>query len=169
MRAIMILVLSAGLASAAGAAEKAPAARTRQAPAAGVKYGKGVGAVETVKISELFAKMDKYEGKRVRVEGLVVAVCPTRGCWMRIGSDKPYQDLLFKVKDGQIVLPMSAQGKYAVAEGIARKVTLTLEQTAAHLKHEAEEQGAAFDEKTVKEPLTFIKLEGVGAVIREKK
>ncbi|MBI4351381.1 MAG: DUF4920 domain-containing protein [Elusimicrobia bacterium] len=165
----MTLVLSAGLAAAAGAAEKAPAAKTRQAPAAGVKYGKGVGAVDTVKISELFAKMDKYEGKRVRVEGPVVAVCPKRGCWMRLGSDKQFQDLLFKVQDGQIVLPMSAQGKYAVAEGIVRKVTLTLEQTVAHLKHEAEERGEPFDEKAVKEPLTFVKLEGLGAVIREKK
>lgn len=169
MRLIMVIVLSAGLAIAAGAADKAPAAKVRQASVAGVKYGKGAAAGETVKISELHAKMDKYEGKRVRVEGPVVAVCPKRGCWLRLGSDKPYQDLLFKVKDGEMVFPMGAQGKYAVAEGILRKVTLTLEQTIAYLKEQAEERGESFDEKAVKEPLTFPKLEGLGAVIREKK
>lgn len=170
MRFIFALVLSTVILGSAGAAGNAPAAKkVKQAPAAGVKYGKALGAGETVKISELFAKLDKYEGKLVRVEGPVVGVCAKRGCWIRIGSDKQFQDLQFKVQDGEIVFPMSAQGKYAVAEGIVRKVRLSLEQTISVLKEEAEERGEPFDESKVKKPLVFPKLEGVGAVIRENK
>lgn len=171
MRIIVALVLSAAILGSAAAADRAPAAKKEQAVSApkGVKYGKGVGAGKSVKISELYANMAKYEGKLVRVEGPVVAVCPKRGCWMRIGSDKQFQTLLFKVKDGQIVFPMSAQGKYAVAEGVVKLVHLSLKQTADHLKEEAEERGEPFDEAGVKEPLSFPKLDGVGAVIRETK
>lgn len=171
MRVLMVLVLSSILLGQVQAGEKAAAPKEgRLAPAPKeVKYGKRLGSGKSVKISELFARMQNYEGKLVRVEGLVVAVCPKRGCWMRIGSDKQYQDLLFKVQDGEIVFPMSAQGKYAVAEGIVRKVQLSLEQTISRLKEEAQERGEPFDEAKVKEPLAFPKLEGVGAVIRENK
>ncbi|MDO8802878.1 MAG: DUF4920 domain-containing protein [Elusimicrobiota bacterium] len=171
MGVVMMLVLSVSLLGSVEAAENAPATKQAQRVSApkGVKYGKGIGSGKTVKISELFARMDAYEGKLVRVEGLVVAVCPKRGCWLRIGSDKQFQELQFKVQDGQIVFPMSAQGKYVVAEGIMRKVRLSLEQTISYLKEEAEERGELFDESKVKEPLVFPKLEGIGAVIRENK
>lgn len=168
---IMVLALSVVLSGAVAAAEKVPAAKQEQRVPApkGVKYGKGAESGKTVKISELFARLDKYEGKLVRVEGMVVAVCPKRGCWIRIASDKQFQALQFKVQDGEIVFPMSAQGKYVVAEGIVRKVQLSLEQTISRLKDEAEERGEPFDESKVKKPLVFPKLEGIGAVIREDK
>ena len=171
MRMIMMLAVAVIVQGQVQAADKPAAARQDQRAAASkeVKYGKGVASRKTIKISELFTRLDVYEGKSVRVEGIVVSVCPKRGCWRRIGSDKQFQDLLFKVKDGEIVFPLNAQGKYVVAEGIVRKVRLTLEQTVAHLKEEAEERGETFDESAVKEPLTFPKLEGTGAVIRENK
>ena len=47
------------------------------------------------------------------IEGLVVEVCKARGCWMQLASDKEFQTMKIKVKDGVMVFPMSAKGKTA--------------------------------------------------------
>ncbi len=134
-----------------------------------VKYGKGVKKGPAIAISELHARIDELQGKLVRVEGPVVGVCPKRGCWINLAGDKPFQELRFKVNDGEMVFPMSVQGKYAVVEGIAHKSTLTMPQTIEHLREEAAERGEPFDEATVKTPLSFVILKGVGAVVRDRK
>ena len=85
------------------------------ADAAAVKYGKGVKAGPVLKISELQARIDELEGKTVRVEGPVVGVCPKRGCCIKLAGDKEFTDVTFKVKDGEMVFPMSVQGRHASA------------------------------------------------------
>jgi len=162
------LWLGLTLAIAAGCGDP-PAGDADQAASTGTVYGEGVESTLAVKVSELSDNIDEYVGKRVRVEGLVTDVCPKRGCWMRLKSDREYESLLFKVQDGVIVFPMSMKGKYAVADGVARKVELDLEQTRRHLAHKAEEKGEAFDPSTVTKPISYVRLDGVGALVRDKK
>jgi hypothetical protein len=109
---------------------------------------------------------DEFEGKRVRVEGGVTDVCPKAGCWILIEGGEQ-ADLMVKVTDGVIVFPMEAIGKFAVAEGVANNVEMDLEQTRNHLEHLAEEKGQAFDRESVTEPMTYVRLAGTGAVIRD--
>ncbi|GEM_PF-471802 len=150
----------------APAAEKAP---KKAAELSGKVYGAGVTAPESVNIGDLKSRVDEFVGKRVRVEGLVADVCPMRGCWFNMAGEKPGESLRFKVRDGVMVFPMSAKGKYAVAEGVVRKIPLNLEQTKRVLAHEAEEKGEQFDPTTVTEAITLVRLDGVGAVIRDNK
>ena len=156
------------LAVAAGCGDS-PAGDAGQAPPTGTVYGEGVESTLAVKVSELSDNIDDYVGKRVRVEGLVTDVCPKRGCWIKLASDREYESLLFKVQDGVIVFPMSMKGKYAVADGVARKVELDLEQSRRYLAHKAEEKGEAFDPATVTEPISYVRLDGVGALVRDHK
>ena len=153
--------------------EAAPAAAAAGAAAAaavaGKVYGKGVSDVPTVQISLLMKEVEKYVGKRVRVEGLVKDVCPMRGCWFNMAGDQPGSQLRFKVRDGVMVFPMSAKGQYAVAEGVVRKIPLNLAHTKRYMAHQAEEKGEKFDPATVTEPMTLVRLDGVGAVLRDKK
>jgi hypothetical protein len=137
--------------------------------APGTVYGEGVQGAPAVRVSELFARMDEFEGKQVRVEGPVTDVCAKRGCWFKMASDKDFQTLTFKVTDGVIVFPMSMKGKYAVAEGVVQKIPLDLERTRRYLAHQAEEQGETFDPAQVTEPITLVRLQGIGAVVRDKK
>lgn len=133
----------------------------------GQVLGKGVGATELVKISELLAKPDTYVGKTVRVEGLITDVCPKRGCWMNLAGDKEFQSLRIKVDDGVIVFPMDAKGKRATAEGVFTKIELTRDEAIAQAKHHAEEVGKPFDESKAGEiPTVIYQLKGTGAVIR---
>lgn len=151
-----------------------PAATETATPVAtdapeGTVYGDGVSQAETIKISALLADPDSYEGKQVRVEGLVTDVCEKRGCWFKVSEEESFKSLKFKVTDGVMVFPMSAKGKWAVAEGTVQKIPLDLEQTRKVLGHEAEEQKRPFDPESVTEPMVMVRLNGLGAVIRDQR
>jgi hypothetical protein len=130
------------------------------------KYGKGVKLTSTTKISSILENPRNFKGKTVRVEGTVVDVCKKRGCWMEIASDKEFESIRIKVDDGVIVFPLDAKGKTAVAEGTVSVTELTMEETIEAKRHEAEEQGVKFDEKSVKEPIVNIRIKGTGAEIK---
>lgn len=130
------------------------------------EYGKPLTLKETTRVSEIMAHPEKYDGKKVRVEGTVVGVCEKRGCWIRLASDKEFQTIQFKVDDGVIVFPMDAKGKAAVAEGVVSVKTYSVEELIAAGKHEAEEHGTKFDPATVKGPKTIVRIMGEGATIR---
>ena len=135
--------------------------------AQGTKYGSGLSGTALVKISELGAHPEKYVGKTVRVEGVVADVCPHRGCWMELASDKGPETMRIEVDDGVIVFPLTAKGKVATAEGVFTRREVPAERVLEMKRHEAEEKGVAFDEKTVKaEPMVVYQIKGSGAVIR---
>ena len=134
----------------------------------GDKYGQGITLVQSIKMSELAANPEKFAGQRVRVEGEVADVCKMRGCWFSMKSNDPGKVMKFKVTDGVMIFPTNAVGRSAIAEGMVRKMVLDLETTKQVMAHEAEEQGLPFDPATVKEPMTMVRIDGIGAVIRDK-
>lgn len=129
-------------------------------------YGKTLTLKEVTRVSEILANPEKFNGKRVRVQGAVVDVCSKRGCWIRLASDKEYESIVFKVEDGVIVFPMDAKGKTAIAEGVISAKTYTVEQLIEQGKHQAEETGKPFDPSTVKGPKTVVRIMGEGASIQ---
>jgi len=135
----------------------------------GDKYGNGVTITEVISSSELVARADELDGQRVRVEGEVLEVCKKAGCWMNLAGDQPGSNLRIKVTDGEIVFPSEAEGRYAVAEGLVKKMPLSLDETRSYLAHEAEEQGREFDPAGVTEAITVVRIDGLGAMIRDTK
>jgi len=117
------------------------------------------------KISEINANPEKYLGKRVQLQGMVMDVCPARGCWMDIASDEPLQKIEIKVIEGVITFPMEARGRMAKVEGIVEELDLNIEETIEYYEHQAHERGVKFDPSTVKEPMKLYRVHGLGAVI----
>ena len=76
------------------------------------------GAAPTVRnatpIAQLLATPADFQGKTVRVEGIVTSVCEMMGCWMALApADTPKGPaVLIKVDDGVIVFPTSARGTH---------------------------------------------------------
>lgn len=132
----------------------------------GKKFGKSITLKKTTKISDILAKPDRYNGKRVLVEGVVVDVCQKRGCWIKIASDKEFESIQFKVEDGVIVFPMTEKGKRAVAEGIVSVKHYTKEALIEQGRMHAKEEGTEFDPASVKGPKTVVLIQGEGAVIK---
>jgi hypothetical protein len=134
--------------------------------AAEVKHGAGVGKAVAVKVSELLANPDRYLGQAVRVDGLVTGVCPRRGCWMELASDKEFQTIRIKVDDGVMVFPLDARGRPASAEGVFTRIEVPAERVEAMKRHDAEEKGVPFDPRSVKGPEVVYLIRGTGAVVR---
>jgi len=130
------------------------------------KYGKALTEKNLTKVSDIVASPAKFDGKRVRVQGTVVDVCPTRGCWIKIASDKEFENIRFKVDDGVIVFPLDAKGKNAVAEGVVSVKTVSVEDQVAQGEKRAKEEGTAFDRTTIKGPKTILMIAGEGAEIQ---
>ncbi len=128
-------------------------------------YGKPLTGSDTVPVSTLLGNPDAYLGKTVRVQGVVTEVCAKRGCWMKIASDQEFQNLRFKVEDGVIVIPLSAKGKVAIAEGTFTKFELSAADVEAAARHEAEEQKKPFDANQKFAAKTVYQINGTGAVI----
>ncbi len=131
----------------------------------GKEYGKALTVKKATPISKIMEKPEAYNGKRILVEGNIVDVCSTRGCWIKIGSDKEFQSMTFKVDDGVIVFPLDAKGKKARAEGVLSVKTYTVEQLIESGKKHAEKEKTEFDPASIKGPKTVILLKGEGAVI----
>ncbi len=134
----------------------------------GEKFGAGVTLAEATPASKIFANPDEFVGKRVRVEGEILEVCKMAGCWFNMKTDDG-KTMKFKVKDGDMVFRQDGIGKHAVAEGVVRKMVLDMDQTIKVAEHEALEQGKPFDRASVKEPMTIVRIEGLGAVLQPKK
>ncbi len=130
------------------------------------KYGKEITLKEKTKVSDILADPGKYSGKQVLVEGKIMDVCKKAGCWIKIASDKKGESIQFKVKDGVIVFPVSAKGKTALAEGVVSVKKYSKEELIEQAKHEAKEQGKAFDPSTIQGPSIVVRIDGEGAVVQ---
>ena len=128
-------------------------------------YGKGTTLTEVTPVSTIYAAPQKYVGKRVLVEGMILEVCAARGCWIYLSSDRPFEKIRVKVTDGEIVFPMEARGKVATVEGVVESMVLTREEVIKRRKHHAEEKGVAFDPASVTSGETILRIRGLGASI----
>jgi len=129
-------------------------------------YGKGITLSEETLLSTIMEAPEKYEGEQVLLSGTIVEVCPKRGCWVDLSGDKEFEKIQVKVKDGEIVFPLSAKGSEALVEGVIEKLELTKDQAMRYQAHHAEEKGIEFDSTSVTGPLTIWRLRGLGAEIK---
>jgi hypothetical protein len=118
-------------------------------------YGDGVTLDEAVAIDVLLANPNDYVGRKVRVDGVITAVCKKRGCWMQVTDPESGDGVRIKVEDGVIVFPYTSMGHEAQAEGIFEAIKLTPEQiearTAAAHQHK---EGATCDKDGPKSSAT---------------
>lgn len=133
----------------------------------GKLYGEALKGEQVVTIEQVMDDPKAYDGKVVRVQGMVTDVCTKRGCWFEMAGERPGMKMRFKVRDGDMVFPPSAKGKQAVAEGTVTVRTMSLEDTRKFEAHMAEDAGKPFDPESVTEPMVMIQLDGRGAVISE--
>ena len=155
--------------AAASATAQTQAAGTQATAPAGTSFGAGVKLADATPIDTLLADPKAYQGKTVRVEGMITDVCPKRGCWFDMAGGGPGKKLKFKVTDGEMVFPADAKGKYAVAEGVVTVQELTLEQTRQQAEYQKKEYGIPYDPASLTKPTSLVRLDGTGAVFRDQK
>lgn len=148
-------------------ASTAPAPAQAKSMVSGQSFGAGVTLAETASIDAILADPTAFKGKTVRVEGMVLDVCPKRGCWMELAGKEPGHKLKFKVADGDMVFPPDSKGKTAVAQGAIAVNELSLEDSKAQAEYEAKEYGKTYDPASITKPTVVVRLDGTGAVFRD--
>ncbi len=82
----------------------------------------GVELTASTRIADLIADPEAHEGQLVQVEGVVVAICQSAGCWTAIDDGQGNQ-INVKVEDGVIDWrDVTATERYMVAEGLFQAV-----------------------------------------------
>lgn len=147
---------------ATGAAQEQEALHAKVPPR---DYGLGADPKAAVKISEVLDHPETFMDREITVAGLIVDVCPKRGCWMLFAGDKKFQTLRIKVTDGVMVFPLSARGHQGAAKGKLSVNELSKEKAVKYYQHLAEEKGEAFDPASVTGPVKVYMLKATGAVI----
>ena len=129
--------------------------------AAPEKFGTGVSLETATPIARLVERPTAFEGKTVRVEGVVTAVCTQMGCWMALAAagNASGQTVMLKVDDGVIVFPVTAKGKRAVAEGVVERVGNDPE------NHEAAAEHAKATGKPHADPFANWQIKATGALV----
>ncbi len=134
----------------------------------GTQYGQGVTLEKATPVAELLTHPERYDGKTVRVDGVITGVCKKRGCWIQITDPDTGKGIRIKVEDGVIVFPLESMGHRAAAQGTFEIIHLTPEQRQAIARHRAEEhkgeEHAACQAEQVGETVYLIR--GTGAVIQ---
>jgi hypothetical protein len=100
---------------------------------------------EVTPLAQVLLRPADFEGKTVRVEGVVTAVCQMMGCWMALApTDAPNgRTVLIKVDDGVIVFPISAKGRHATVQGVVERVGAGDAEGREAAREQAEQTGAA--------------------------
>jgi hypothetical protein len=148
-------------------AQATPAAAPTPAPRQ-TTFGKTT-AGPALRPSEILAHLDQYDGKLVRVEGTVAAVCPHRGCWMDVAGQDGAR-IRIKVTDGEIVFPVAAQGKRVIAEGKVVKIPADPADDRAACGGEGEPKGqvASGHEECARPAGAGARIDGSGAIVFEE-
>jgi hypothetical protein len=118
-----------------------------------MEFSGGADMSKLVTVKEVLSDIGRFNGKEITLTGTVMKVCKKRGCWMTLKVTD--QDVItVKVKDGDMVFPLSAIGKKAYATGVITTKKMDLDQTKKYLAHKALENGEVFDVNAVTSPLS---------------
>ena len=123
-----------------------------------IKRGAAVGSAKKVSLAEAMKDPNKYSGKQILVEGVIVRSCKMEGCWMELAPKKDASAVRIKMKDHAFFVPLDAAGLNAKVEGVMSVKTLSK----AEVDHLMNEDGAKFDKINADGTVTEISMEAVG-------
>ena len=126
--------------------------------AAPLSFGPAFDKTNVTPVAQMLASPAQYAGKTVTVAGKVQAVCKKQGCWMTLTTAEDVPGFKIKVRDGDMVFPLSSMGKQALAHGVVQAMPMDLNASIEYMAHLAHEQGEAFDPASVTAPITLYQL-----------
>ena len=129
-----------------------------------LKRGAAIGSATKVSLANVLASPEKFSGKTVLIEGIVVRSCKMEGCWAEIAPDKDSaKSVRVKMKDHAFFIPLQSAGSYARAEGTVTVKTLSK----AEVDHLVNEDGAKFDNRNADGSVTEVSFEATGIELKK--
>ena len=128
-----------------------------------IKRGAAVGTAQKVSLAKAMKNPNKYGGKQILVEGVIVRSCKMEGCWMELAPKKDAASVRIKMKDHAFFVPLDAAGLMAKVEGMMSVKTLSK----AEVDHLINDDGAKFDKINADGTVTEISFEASGVELRK--
>lgn len=127
-----------------------------------LKRGTALGNAKKVSLAKVMENPNKYAGKMVRVEGVIVRSCKMEGCWMELAPSMNAKSVRVKMKDHAFFIPLNSAGASARAEGVFAVKTLSK----AEVDHLINDDGAKFENRNADGSVTEISFEATGVELR---
>lgn len=105
-----------------------------------IKKGDPLGKSPVVALKDVMKEPQKFAGKKVIVEGVIVRSCKAEGCWMELAPALNAKSVRVTF-DEKFFIPLDAQGMKAKAEGEFSVKTLSKEE----VDHLVNEDGAKIE------------------------
>ncbi|GHG59338.1 hypothetical protein GCM10010919_01770 [Alishewanella longhuensis] len=88
--------------------------------AANITFGDTVNKQQVTAVAQILTKPADYLEQTVTVVGEVTGVCSKQNCWMTLATAEDEPRFRIKVRDGDMLFPLSAKGKTAYATGVVK-------------------------------------------------
>lgn len=118
---------------------------------------------QKVSLAKALKNPEKYAGKIVLVEGVIVRSCKMEGCWMELAPDKDSKSIRVSMKQHSFFIPLQSAGFKARVEGVFSVKTLSKE----HVDHLINEDGAKFDKRNADGSVTEVAFEATGVELKK--
>ena len=127
-------------------------------------FGAEISGNEAISTVDLLAALEDSDSVAVKVESEILKTCAIKGCWMNLAlTDDEHMRVTFK-DYGFFVPKEGVEGKTAIIEGYAQKVTTDVET----LKHFAKDEGKSQQEiDAITEPKDEITFVASGVIIQD--
>jgi hypothetical protein len=130
-----------------------------------LKRGAPIGDSKKVSLAKVLTAPDKYAGRMVRVEGVIVRSCKMEGCWAELAPNKDARSVRVRMKDHAFFIPLQSAGAYARAEGVFKVKNLSK----AEVDHMIADDGAKFDSRNSDGSVTEVSFEATGIELKKQK
>lgn len=134
---------------------------------AGEKITRGdalVAGTKKITVEKALKSPDKYAGKTVAVEGVIVRSCKKEGCWMEMGDKAGGKSVRVTFGDHKFFIPLNAAGMSVKAQGVFKTKVLTKE----HVDHLINDDGAKFDNRNADGTVTEVSFDATGVELTKK-
>ena len=127
-----------------------------------LKRGAAIGDSKKMSLAKVLKDPGKYEGKTVRVKGVIVRSCKMEGCWAELAPNKDAQSVRVKMKDA-FFIPLQSAGALARAEGVFMVKTLSK----TEVDHMIEEDGAKVNNRNADGTVREVSFEATGIELKK--
>lgn len=128
-----------------------------------ISRGSALTGAKKVSLLKAMKSPEKYAGKNVTVEGVIVRACKMEGCWLELAPTAEAKSIRVKMKDHSFFVPLNSAGLNAKVEGTMSVKTLTK----AEVDHLIED-GATFANRNADGSVTEIAFVASGVQLTKK-
>lgn len=139
--------------------------KTEKIPSNGhLKRGAPLTKAKKVDLVKVIADPNKFVGRNVLVEGVIVRSCKSEGCWLELAPNKDSKSIRVTMKGHSFFIPLDSAGADVRAQGEFKVKVISAEE----VKEMTEKDGAKFDKINADGTVTEVSFEATGVELTRK-